>query len=386
MRHHFLPAAFFLSLLACPPAGAQQGIDLSVAETVDIVSVMPGDARDEAYLLDNLDLLASFDMDALIGWRGGSAHVHVLNNMGGMPNDRAATLQGINNIEVASQRLRLFEAWVEQRIDPRTTVRIGLYDLNSEFYSNDASGLLIAPAFGVGSEIAATGPNGPSIFPSTALAVRFDRQLDARGSYARFALLNAAAGTLGDPQGVNLHFDQGALLIGEFGIANDAGKLGLGGWTYTDRHDDIIATDGAGDPVQRTAWGVYAIGEVTLRDGENRPGIAAFARAGVSDGRTTVFRGGWQAGLLVTRLIAGRADSQLSFGVNQAYLSHGYRQALRDTGTASAAAESALELTFSDRLAPWLTVQPDLQLVFNPGGERDRDAVLVAGLRTTFAF
>jgi len=322
----------------------------------------------------------------VLGWRGGQAHVHVLNNLGGVPNDGAATLQGVNNIEVASQRLRLFEAWVEQQLGARTSVRLGLYDLNSEFYANDAAGLLIAPAFGVGSEIAATGSNGPSIFPSTALAVRIDRQLDGKGSYARFALLNAAAGTLGDPQGVNLSFDSGALLIGELGIANERGKLGVGGWGYTERHDDIDATDAAGDPVKRRAWGVYAIGEVQLRDSEGVPGIAAFARVGVSDGQTTPFRGGWQAGLLVTRLIPGRADSQLSFGVNQAYLAHGHRRRLAAAGSDSVPAETAFELTYSDRLAPWLSVQPDLQLVVNPAGERGRGVVLVAGLRTTFEF
>lgn len=297
------------------PALSKEAFQISVVETVYVVAISQRSGSD-SFLLDNLDVVADVDLNAALGWRGGQAHVHVLNNLGGVPNDRAATLQGVNNIEVASQRLRLFEAWVEQRLGARTSIRLGLYDLNSEFYANDAAGLLIAPAFGVGSEIAATGSNGPSIFPSTALAVRIDRQLDGSGSYARFALLNAAAGTLGDPQGVNLSFDSGALLIGELGIANERGKLGVGGWGYTERHDDIDATDAAGDPVKRRAWGVYAIGEVQLRDSEGVPAIAAFLRVGVSDGQTTPFRGGWQAGLLVTRLIPGRADSQLSFGVN----------------------------------------------------------------------
>ncbi len=386
MRNMLLGIAAFSVAIHAHPVRAESPLQIGVTETVDIVSVSSEDGGSDVFLLDNLDVVADLDLDALVGWRGGQAHVHVLNNLGGVPNDRAATLQGVNNIEVASQRLRLFEAWIEQRFGERTSVRLGLYDLNSEFYSNDAAGLLIAPAFGVGSEIAATGTNGPSIFPSTALAVRIDRQLDGRGSYARFAILNAAAGTLGDPQGVNVRFDSGALLIGEVGIANERGKLGVGGWGYTDRHDDIDATDAAGDPVRRTAWGVYAIGELQLRDREGVPGIAGFARVGVSDGQTTPFRGGWQAGLLLTRLVPGRAESQLSFGVNQAYLSDGYRRQLAAGGIASVAAETAFELTYSDRLAPWLSIQPDLQLVIDPAGERDRGPVLVAGLRTTFEF
>ena len=88
----------------------------------------------------------------------------------------------------------------------------------------------------------------------------------------------------------------------------------------------------------------------------------------------------------MTRLFAGREDAQLSVGVNQGYLSHGYRRLLADDGIASVAAETAVELTYSDRLAPWLTLQPDLQIVFNPGGERHRGAVAAAGLRTTIGF
>ena len=79
----------------------------------------------------------------------------------------------MNNIEVAETRFKVYEAWIEQGFgDGRVSLRAGLYDLNSEFYTNDAAGALIAPPFGIGSELSATGPNGPSIFPSTALAVR----------------------------------------------------------------------------------------------------------------------------------------------------------------------------------------------------------------------
>ena len=385
MRRHIALISFALGVISPSSALADGPLDLSVTETVDVVLVAPDGAKSTTYVLDNLDIVAEADLAELIGWRGAMLHAHVLNNMGGMPNDRAATLQGVNNIEVPSQRLRLFEAWIEQKFGERTSVRVGLYDLNSEFYSNDAAGLLIAPAFGVGSEIAATGANGPSIFPSTALGVRVDPRVGAQG-YARVAVLNAAAGTLGDPQGVDFSFDDGVLLIGEAGFAGEHAKLGLGGWGYTRRHDDVHATDAVGDPLRRNAWGIYAIGEVTLRTAERRPGVALFARAGLSDGQTTAFKGGWQAGVLINGLIAGRDDSQLSIGANQAFLSRGYRNLLADEGLPGATAETAFEITFSDRLAPWLSVQPDLQVVLNPGGERGRGPAFVAGLRTTFEF
>jgi len=382
------PAKISAALLACafgaPEAQAQDGVDLSAAYVMDVVAVGAEARRAKVYWLDNLDVTADLELEKLIGWNGATMHVDVLANMGGMPNDRAGTLQGVDNIEVASHRLRLFEAWIEQKIGERATVRAGLYDLNSEFYSNDSAGLLLAPAFGVGSEIAATGPNGPSIFPSTALAVRVDHKLGKDG-FVRAAVLNASARTLGDPGGVNLTFDDGALLIAEAGVAGAGGKLAVGAWGYTLHQDDVFAVDNAGAPIQRHARGAYVVAEKPFNDPEGAHPVAGFVRAGLSDGKTTPFKGGWQAGVLVSKLWAGRDDSQLSFGVNQAYLSNGYRDLMRADGVRTRNAESAVELTYSDKFGP-VTLQPDLQLVFDAGGDADAKPVVVGGLRASIAF
>jgi porin len=162
-----------VALLATGGALAQepeppQPIQFGLTYTADYIGVIDGGLEQRGDYLDNLDVLIDADLDALMGWSGGTLHLHVLNNAGGTPNDFAGTLQGIDNIEVGEQRLRLFEAWIEQALGESATLRLGLYDLNSEFYANDAAGLLIASSFGIGSELAATGLNGPSVFPSTA--------------------------------------------------------------------------------------------------------------------------------------------------------------------------------------------------------------------------
>jgi porin len=50
-------------------------------------------------------------------------------------------------------------------------------------------------------------------------------------------------------------------------------------------------------------------------------------------------------------------------------------------GVDVADAETGFEITYSDQITPWLRVQPDLQLVVDPGGDQDRDELWVAGLR-----
>ncbi len=318
------------ALALCPAAAHAQNapIDVAGAITLDLASAVAGDGDKRLRALTNLDLTADADLDAVLGWQGGKAHVYVLDNRGARPNDAAETLQGVDNIEVAHAGLRLFEAWIEQDIGPATTLRAGLYDLNSEFYTNPAAGLLIAPPFGIGSELAATGPNGPSIFPSSALALRLRTALAGNKGYAQVAAVNARASTLGDSTGVDFSFREGLLLIGEAGISQGPLRGSIGLWHYTRPRADLFETDAAGNPQRRASQGAYAVIEGDLLREDTRQ-LTAFVRAGLSDPHTGPFTGGVQTGL---------------------------------------------------------TLQPDLQWIRHPGGKAAAEDSAIATLRIVYAF
>jgi len=395
-RHDGLVSALALTavLFAAPAFAAEAeaetppepALQFSLSYTADVSGVVDGGLSRRGRFLDDLQIAADIDLARAVGWQGAVFHATVLNNSGGIPNDDAGTLQGVDNIEVSRHRTRLFEAWVDQSLaGGRASLLVGLYDLNSEFYANDSAGLLIAPAFGIGSELAATGANGPSIFPSTALTVR-GRMAVGDGGYLQAAVVNAQAGVLGDPSGVNLDFDGGALVIAEAGFTGELmggqGKLGGGVWRYTDRQDDWRDTAPGGAPEKEIAQGAYLLLERLLMGeaGGPRP-ITGFARIGLSEGHTSPFRGGWQAGVLVDRLFGDRPDSQLSFGMNQAWINSHERANGAAAGRDIGKTETALEITYSDRLTPHLTIQPDLQYVIRPAGDRDIDNALVATVR-----
>jgi porin len=353
-------------------------LTLDAVYTADATGVVEGVKPHAGRYLDNLDLTADLDLDAAVGWTGATLHAYALNNSGGAPNDVAATLQGVDNIEVTTPRLRLFELWLQQSFaGDKASALVGLYNLNSEFYADDAAGLLINPSFGIGSELAATGPNGPSIFPSTALGARVNVNL-GDGGYARAAVLNAMSGVIGDPGGVDWSFDDGVLAIAEAGIEGPT-RMSLGAWRYSRRQDDIRSLDAAGAPVRRRAQGAYVLGEQHLFGGDDTAAGTGFLRVGASDGATTPFRGGWQAGVLIDRPFRSRPDSAFSVGVQQGVLNRKFRDNLRDAGGRPARAESGAEITYSDRPTRRITVQPDLQWVRHAGGDRDaRDRVIAA--------
>ena len=369
------------ALLIAGPASADEpapALTLAAMYTADVSGVTSGVRPRAGRYLDNLDLTADLDLEKAVGWRGAVLHAYALNNSGGAPNDIAGTLQGVDNIEVATPRLRLFELWLEQGVG-QASVRAGLYNLNSEFYANESAALLINPSFGIGSELAATGPNGPSIFPSTSLGVRVNVDLGA-GRYARAAVLNAKSGVLGDPGGIDWSFDNGVLTIAEAGIEGPT-RLSAGAWRYSKRQDDIRAVAPSGDPVHHHAHGAYVLGEQRMFGSDEGPEGHVFLRVGVSDGATTPFRGGWQAGVLIARPLASRPDSQISLGLQQGILNRKFRDNLRDAGGSPARAESGVELTYSDKLTRRITLQPDLQWIHHAGGDRQAKDRIVVALR-----
>ena len=350
-------------------APAPRPITFDGRYVLDLIGVAAGGEARQSGVLDNLELTADADLARLVGWHGAKARVHLLSNQGRAINDAAGTLQGIDNIEVADGRVKLYEAWIEQAFaGGRAALLVGLADLNADFYQNDGAAILMAPAFGVGSELAATGLNVTI----------------GTSGYARAAVVNARAGVLGDQYGVDLTMHDGALLIAEAGSTR-GGKLAVGVWRYTRRQDDIRVVDVDGNPVHRAAMGAYLLVDQHIAGGDAHA-LSLFLRAGMSEGKTTPFRGGFQIGAHIRGVVPGRPEGRLSFGLAHGLLSSGYRANVADTGERAASAENGIEITYQDRLAPFLTIQPDLQYIrraCTEGGDRD---TLVLGLRMIATF
>jgi porin len=380
-------AVLAAALCAGVPAWAEEAdeggspIHVAGGYTLDLVAVAAGE-RTGFRRLDQAELAADVSLERLTGWRGARIFAHVMAGSGGEPNLLAGTVQGIDNIESTTHRIKLYQVYLEQSLPSiGGSLRAGLADLNEEFYASASSGLLLGPQFGIGSELAASGPAGPSIFPSTAAMARL-RIERANRVYAQAAVYNAAAGSIGDRGGLRKLFGQGALLIAEAGKVGPT-RMSLGGWVYTKRQVGHGEADAAGRPLRSRARGAYAIVEQAIpRLGETG---AAFLRAGVSEGRTTPFRGGWQAGVMLAPLGVKRPGTQVSLGFHQAFLSRRWRLDPAQAGQRPGRRETGVELTIADAVTPFLTVQPDVQYIWRHSAGRLRDA-LVFTLRLTAGF
>ncbi len=361
---------------AAPDSALVLGFDYQI----DMMDVMKGGVRKGAEHLDALTLSADLDLERAMGWRGASAHVDLLNTSGGAANDRAGTLQGVDSLEVGAQRGQVYQAWIQQNFAAdRGSLLVGLYDVSGEFGALDSAGYFMSAGFGMAPDLAGSGRNGVAAYPATALAARLS-WAPTETTYVQAAVVDARPGAPGLEPGLDTSFDDGSLLIAEAGWTG-AGKIAVGGWSHSRRADDQRETDALGAPLQRRAQGVYLIGEQPL--GER---TTAFAKLSVSDGDTQAIKATWQAGLQVQPALASRPNSTLAFGVSQVRLADGYRANGADAGQDRAKAETLVELTWSDQLTDKVRIQPDLQYVRRPSGDRTKKDAVIAGVRIQVAF
>lgn len=344
-------------------------LDVAAAYTADVWHNSGGIGSGWRYL-DNLDVTAELDLDAAVGWKGARVFGYVLYNNGRSLSELTGDAQVVSNIETGVRALRLYEAWVEQDIAPGASVKVGLYDLNSEFDALETGALFIGSAHGIGTDISQSGESGPSIFPVTSLALRVQADV-GEGLTVRFAALDGVPGDPDHPKrtAIELGHGDGALLIGEADWSKGPVRILAGAWGYTASFD---THDGSGTAKSR---GAYLRGEMVLSENADHK-LSAFARGGVASGAVNPF-GTFLSGGFTLDL---PGDWQLGAAIAHARTSADYRKAV-----VSGRAETALELTVAKALTPWLSIQPDLQYVIDPGAAPGVEDALAAGLRVTLS-
>ncbi|MCE3232655.1 MAG: porin [Rickettsiaceae bacterium] len=352
-----------------------EGINIEGSYKVDGWSNTSGGLKRHGSVLDNLLISATLDGEKLYGVKGSSVFVSFINNNGGKPGaEHVGNVQGVDNIEVPARTAKIFEAWVEQNfMDDQFSLRAGLYDLNTEFYYTESAGLFLNPTFGMTTELAQTGQNGPSVFPTASVGLRAKWQPNDK-YYLQAVVLDGVPGDPNNPQGTHVQFNNGdgALIVAETGYSFDFAKVSVGGWTYTEKFDDLTEIDANGNPIKRHDYGVY--GQIEKEIAEN---ITGFVRAGTANGDINQTSFGWDTGIVFSKIVPGREDSQLGFAISGTHNSDKYK-------TVAAPAdynETGFELTYSDQLTPWLRIQPDIQYTANPGTDPSLDDSLLVGLR-----
>ena len=375
-----------LAALSIPSVRAEEDSAAVVDMTYvgDVLHNARGGLKTGTAYLDDLLLQATFDLEKLAGLSGATffASGHAI-TFGDFGSRYTGEFQAVSSID-ASPAVRLYEAWYQQVLfaDP-LSLRVGLYDLNSEFDANEPALLFLNSSHGIGPDFSQAGLNGPSIYPVTSLAARLAWQ-DPSGVTAAFAVLDGVPGDPAHPKrtAIKLGNGDGALLVGEVDYAWSGGRVGAGGWGYTARFDDLVATTPAG-PVQRGGnRGAYALASLrVLGDAEATPSVDTFVRVGVAATSMNPVSTYIGAGVVGTGLIPSRPEDQAGLSVAIARTGHPFRSAGVIAGAPVTHHETVFEATYRAALTSWLTLQPDAQLIVNPGFDPTLRNAVVVGFR-----
>lgn len=378
---------------------AKMGVFYQVNYNTDFLANTKGGLKRGATFSGRLEFGVDADLEKLAGWTGASAHFHVFHIQGaGLSRNFVGNLMPVSNIE-AIPKLRLFEAWIEQKFGENFSIRLGQLGVDSEHASSATASLFNNGTFGWPAILGANLPSGGPAYPLATPGVRAKAQFDQNTSWL-VALFNgdpAPAGP-GDPQvrnphGLDFRLRQGAYLVTEaqrrYNQGKDAaglpGGVRFGLWRHFARFNDMRwSTDGRSlaDPLSngvarrhRGDAGVYGMIDQTVwkLPGSEDKGVSVFARGFLNPGDRNLI--GWQidAGVVANGLISARPDDLFGVALSYARFSEGARgldtDAIRfGAGRLRRDYEAIVEANYQWQIMPGWTLQPNVQYVFHPGG------------------
>ncbi len=391
------PASFSTAHAAGPgneggiPSLAQShGVELSASYMADVLDNVRGGIREGAAYMHNVHLTLSLESEALFGWPGMTAYVHLISNNGGSLSQYVGDTQMSSSIE-ARNVSRVLEGWIQQTmLHGSLSFLLGVYDLNSEFYSNPSALMFLNASFGIGKELSQAGTNGPSIFPNTALAVR-TRYRFATGLYMQTAVVDGVPGSDTDPSALSFHWDpdEGVLWVSEIGYlrSEEASsvpdvKVALGAWRFTTPADRVLSDPSAAAD-RGNNWGCYLISEKEIhhRKSADDFALSAFLRAGYANPDVNCYDLDIAFGVESAGLIRGRQDDLLGVGTTYARVGAPFREWSWLRGMGMRDGEFVVEISYLAQVTDWLAIQPDFQFVVVPSGRADIRNASVCGIR-----
>lgn len=406
-----------------------KGIDITMISINEIMSVLSGGLHRAASYEGRFEFSVDTDLDKLLGWKGATTHftIYQLHNAGHVAADNVGSIGDVSNID-ALATTRLFTAWFQQSLfGDKMSIRVGQIAADDEFFVTPTGSNLLNGTFAWAGVLAANmisgGPVFPLATPGGRVAVKPTEQITWQT--AVFSGNPAGANCNDVPQACNRYgttfsFSGGALWMSEVQYAvnqekNAKGLPGvykLGGWyATTDFADHHFGLDGAGMVVSLANpaavgplfhsgdWGIYGIADQMVWRAD-KTSLNLFLRGGFAPSDRNLISFYADGGFGIKGPFAGRADDVFTFGVAYAKISKDAAALDQDTLALNGPPypirdqEVVFEASYQAQIAPWWTVQPDLQYIVHPDGNvpdpnnpsMTVGHALVAGLRSTIKF
>ena len=364
------------------------------------------------------------DLAKLMDWQGATFFVNANQIHGRGPEMLVGSQQLVSSIE-ATPSTKLYDLWLQQSLfNDRVNIRLGQEGMNDEFMTSQASQLFLNASFGFPDlaerDLPSGGPNYPLATPMVRAKVKITDQLTYQG-----AIFNGdpAGPGEGDPQlrdasGTAFRLQDPPLIVNEFWYSVGGekpseplpGLYKIGAWVHTgsfglskNNYTGLPIPFTIPAPLYRGDFAVYALADqmVWRKPGTKDEEITIFGlvRGAPDDRNAENFYA--EGGFNWKGMIENRPEDQVGIAFAFAHTSNPFVRlgeesiALTGSGKLYASNETIIEATYLYQAAPWWSIQPDIQYVFNPGASLPPEDpgittilknALVIGIRTKIDF
>ena len=399
----------------------RNGLEFTITDINELFGVLSGGLKRAPSYEGRTEFTVEADLGKL-GWKDATAHVTVyqLRNSGRNVGQNVGSLSDPSNID-ALGTTRLFTAWLQQTwLGERVSLRVGQLAADDEFLTSTTAAGLINGTFGWpdlhNSNMVSGGPAFPLATPGARLAVKPTDDITLQA--AVFSGNPAGADCSGLPQACNRYgttfsFTGGVLAIGEVQYAVNQGRAAaglpgvykLGAWhatgDYNDLHDGLSASgivvslglDSTATPIARHGdHGFYGVADQMVWRAGGRS-INVFVRGGLVPPDRNQVAGYVDGGVAFKGFVPGWKEDVLTLGAAYAKLSNDLAAVDADAGNVVRDHELVLEASYTRQMAPWWTLQPDIQYIAHPNGGQNPNNpavrlgnAVVLGVRSTVKF
>jgi porin len=369
------------------------GMKLSPTYIGEVFGNPSGGARHGVIYDGLLNLALDLDLEQMSdgGVEGLTIHANALDIHG---NSLSAQYVGdfSNTSNIAGYNsLRLQELWVQKWFwEKRLSLKVGNIAVDSEFFQSSSASLFINGTFGAFTFIASNVPNAP-VYPLASPGVRL-QFLPTSNFYVMAGVFGQDLDS--DPSTNNQHgtrfaltSSDGMLIMSEAGYLlnqspNDRGLQGtyrLGSFVHTEDSPTFDGLNGG------TNYGVYGVMDQQIYTHADEA-ISLFVRSGGAPSNTNFVDYYIEGGFNFTGFIPGRDSDVAGLAVARSHVSSDFSDSQVEAGGLPSTAETVIEATYKVQMAPWWSLQPDVQYIVTPSGVEGSQNALVLGLRTTLAF
>lgn len=382
-----------LLALALPCSRAAElhpGVDGELFWVQDALGKVAGSGRRGATYQGLVQAGLVLHLDRLLGWKGAHLAVNGLYGYGPSLTGRyLRDFQYASNIETYDT-LRLNEFWLEQRwLEERFSLRAGLLVADTDFFIAPGAEVFVNSGFATPPTFSANF-SAPT-FPLTAPGVR----LEWKASDALSLRAAAYSGDIGQENSTDRHGGEiafssegGIVVVAEaehrFGRQEEdvpSGVVKVSGYYAS---AEVTSLDGRETP-GRGLWSASVLWDQTLHRWDEERHLHLFSRVSIAGPGERALAGlEWAAGFAAYGLWAQRPRDV--FGIGIVFVRLGEAVTSLDGTPVTAHHETVIETTYRFALGEYLSLQPDLQVIFNPGATAEAATALVLGVRCTVSF